>query len=91
MIVLYSVVNQFVMRVFARSETRNNLHSFLCLIFLLLLVASAKNSIAQQQIIRIDGTKITTDSLNNYLPELIRRANVAGLGDYNFQPEPHRL
>lgn len=69
------------MNTFIRSEARHSLCQFLYLIFtLVLLLASVMNSSAQQQITRIDGTKITADSLDNYLPELIRKAKVQGLG-----------
>lgn len=69
------------MNIFIRSEARHSLRPFLYFIFtLLLLLASAINLSAQQRIIRIDGTKITAGSLNSYLPELIRKAKVQGLG-----------
>lgn len=35
--------------------------------------------VSAQQIIRIDGTKISADSLDRYLPELMRKANVQGM------------
>lgn len=46
--------------------------------FILLFCLSALNSSAQK-IVRIDGSKITIDSLNNYLPVLMQKANVQGL------------
>jgi D-alanyl-D-alanine-carboxypeptidase/D-alanyl-D-alanine-endopeptidase len=44
---------------------------------LLFLNISIKSS--AQQITRIDGSKISADSLNRYLPELMRKAKVPGL------------
>ncbi|QNK61956.1 hypothetical protein H7F33_15555 [Pedobacter sp. PAMC26386] len=60
--------------------TRSRLSRFLCFTSMLLFIfISASRFAAQQCFLRIDETKISTDSLNNYLPELMRRAKVPGL------------
>jgi D-alanyl-D-alanine-carboxypeptidase/D-alanyl-D-alanine-endopeptidase len=48
-------------------------------IFLFFLVM-AGNSVSAQNIVRIDGSKINADSLNAYLPKLMQKAKVEGLG-----------
>lgn len=66
-----------------KSGSKNKCRStrYLSLVFLLILSCSAVFiCTAQQQIKRIDGTTISTDSLNKYLPELMRKAKVPGLG-----------
>jgi len=52
--------------------------TFIFAITLLLLLNVSNKSLAQR-IARIDGTKISADSLNHYLPELMRKAKVPGL------------
>ena len=45
-----------------------------------LLTLALHASVYGQKITRIDGTSITGDSLNSYLPKLMQRANVQGMG-----------
>jgi CubicO group peptidase (beta-lactamase class C family) len=47
--------------------------------FFFLIFTGVARSDAQQYITRIDGTKISTDTLNSYLPQLMRKAKVPGL------------
>jgi len=61
------------------SQKSNYLFCFSFVVCLLLFMAVAKSS-AQQSIKRIDGTKISSDSLTKYLPELMHKGKVAGLG-----------
>jgi D-alanyl-D-alanine-carboxypeptidase/D-alanyl-D-alanine-endopeptidase len=69
------------MEIFVFSRAKNSPGLFLYFTCILLLFfTSAVRSFAQQHISRIDGTKISADSLNKYLPELIRKGKVAGLG-----------
>lgn len=53
------------------------LKSAACFVLLLSLTVFISRA---QQIRRIDGTKISADSLSKYLPELMRKAKVPGLG-----------
>jgi D-alanyl-D-alanine-carboxypeptidase/D-alanyl-D-alanine-endopeptidase len=48
-------------------------------IIVILLLLNFSVSSSAQPIVRIDGTKISADSLNHYLPELMRKAKVPGL------------
>jgi D-alanyl-D-alanine-carboxypeptidase/D-alanyl-D-alanine-endopeptidase len=56
---------------------RNDFLKYTSIAFLLL--SCAVSSVAQQRIARLDGTKISVDSLDRYLPELMRKAKVPGL------------
>lgn len=49
-------------------------------IYILLLILVCSSPIMAQQIKRIDGTTISTDSLNHYIPKLMEKAKVTGLG-----------
>lgn len=62
------------------SKTIKRSALLLYFVMIQLLSFSSTGLFAQQQVTRIDGTKITADSLNYYLPVLIRKAKVEGLG-----------
>jgi len=47
---------------------------------ILLVMLGCSSSVMAQQVKRIDGTMISTDSLNHYLPKLMDKAKVTGLG-----------
>lgn len=69
------------MNVSVISGAKNSSNLFWCLLCtVLLFFAAVTRSAAQQRILRIDGTKISADSLNKYLPKLISKGKVAGLG-----------
>ncbi|HEY0175459.1 MAG TPA: hypothetical protein VGC08_03710, partial [Pedobacter sp.] len=53
------------------------LKSFFCFVLAISFTAFISRA---QQIRRIDGTKISADSLSKYIPELMRKAKVPGLG-----------
>ncbi|MDQ0638965.1 D-alanyl-D-alanine-carboxypeptidase/D-alanyl-D-alanine-endopeptidase [Pedobacter sp. W3I1] len=48
--------------------------------YILAIILSFSSSLMAQQLRRIDGTTISTDSLNHYLPLLMEKAHVMGLG-----------
>lgn len=63
-----------------RNNVLNDMGVIKCLFIVTILFLLSAEYTAAQKIMRIDGTKLRADALDSYLPKLMQKANVQGMG-----------